>query len=248
MWMHSSAPTNTKSSSRPESAPLRPLRAVLFPEKVRYAEGVRIQEALHARRVRDEIPDTVLILEHHPVITLGRRARTGHLVATPEQLATLGVDLVTASRGGEVTWHGPGQVVMYPILKLGGPDDGLHGYLHALEETAIRTCAGFGVEAFRREGMAGCWTTMGKIAAIGFQFKHWVSLHGMSFNVNNDPAGFSLIHGCGLVGQPVATLASLLGERCPTPAEVGQALLRNFVRIGGRHLLDISEPLPTDLA
>ena len=137
MWMHSSAPTNTKSSSRPESAPLRPLRAVLFPEKVRYAEGVRIQEALHARRVRDEIPDTVLILEHHPVITLGRRARTGHLVATPEQLAHLGVDLVTASRGGEVTWHGPGQVVMYPILKLGGPDDGLHGYL-GLAERLLR--------------------------------------------------------------------------------------------------------------
>ncbi|MFO1523366.1 MAG: lipoyl(octanoyl) transferase LipB [Kiritimatiellia bacterium] len=187
------------------------------------------------------MPDTLLVLEHHPVVTLGRRARTGHLIATPEQLAQLGVDLEVASRGGEITWHGPGQVVLYPILKLGGADDGLHGYLHALEETAIRTCAAFGVGAFRRDGMAGAWTASGKIAAIGFQFKQWVSLHGMSFNVDNDPGGFALIRGCGLVGQPVATLRGILGDRCPGAAEVGRKLIEMFAEVGGREIESVLE-------
>lgn len=237
--MDCSAQKNTPDSSQVESSDHCPIRAICFRNPVRYADGVRIQEALHARRLRDEIPDTVLIVEHKPVITLGRRARTGHLVATPEELSRLGVDLEVASRGGEVTWHGPGQIVLYPIVKWLGGKDGLHGYLHTLEEVAIQTCQAFGVSAFRREGMAGAWTEAGKIAAIGFHFRHWVSLHGMSFNVCNDMGGFQLIHGCGLVGEPVASLQMILGDACPTPQEVGKKLLQSFLQQSGRTLIEM---------
>ena len=178
-----------------------PSLALFLADPVRYADGVRFQEALVAARQADQIPDTVLFLQHQPVITLGRRGRTQHLLASPEVLARHGVDLVTASRGGDVTYHGPGQLVIYPILKLGSAEADAHGYLHNLEEVAVRTAADFGVTAYRRAGMNGAWTDSGKIAAIGFYLKRWVTMHGMRFNVDLDLAGFQFIVGCGLVGE-----------------------------------------------
>lgn len=206
-------------------------------DPVRYADGVRFQEALVASRQADRIPDTILFLQHHPVITLGRRGRTQHLLASPEALARHGVDLVTASRGGDVTYHGPGQLVMYPILKLGSAEADAHGYLTNLEEIAIRTAADFGVTAYRREGMNGAWTEAGKIAAIGFHLKRWVSMHGMSFNVDLDLAGFQLIVGCGLVGEKVSSLRQILGGRCPSLDQVRERMCIHAERILGRALM-----------
>ncbi len=218
-----------------------PAIALYLDDPVRYADGVRFQEALVAARQADRIPDTVLFLQHHPVITLGRRGRTQHLLARPEMLARQGIDLVTSSRGGDVTYHGPGQWVIYPILKLGTAEADAHGYLENLEEIALRTAADFGVSARRRAGLNGAWTEAGKIAAIGFHLKRWVSMHGMSFNVDLDLAGFQLIVGCGLVGEKVTSLRQILGDRCPSLATVRDHLARHAGEVLGR-------PLSRDLA
>lgn len=206
-----------------------------------YAGALALQEALVAARQRDEIPDTVIFLEHRPVITLGRRGRSNFLLAQPEQLAKAGIDFVTASRGGDVTFHGPGQLVLYPIIKLGNAEADSHGYLNNLEEIAIRTAREFGVTAFRREGMNGAWTDDGKIAAIGFHLKRWVSMHGMSFNVNPDLRGFDLIVGCGLVGEKVSSLSKILGPKSPTIPEVRAVLSRHFSQICSRNFLPLSD-------
>lgn len=205
---------------------------------VSYATGVSLQEALVAARQRDEIPDVVLFLEHKPVITLGRRGRDNFLLAKPDQLAKAGIDYFVSSRGGDVTFHGPGQLVLYPILKLGSAEADTHGYLTNLEEIAIRTAGDFGVPAFRREGMNGAWHDSGKIAAIGFHIKRWVTMHGMSFNVNLDLKYFDLIVGCGLVGQKVSSLQKILGERCPTIAQARDRMAGNFQQICGRSFAD----------
>lgn len=211
-------------------------RVCRFPEPVPYAEAVRIQEALVARRIRDEIPDTLLLLEHPPVITLGRRGRREHLLATEEQLRRHGVELHESARGGDVTYHAPGQWVLYPILKLGPRELGAHGYLHALEDIALGTARDFGVDAYRREGKAGAWCDQGKFAAIGFKFTRWVTWHGLSLNVNLELGGFDLIHGCGLVGEPVTSLQAVLGPRAPEMEAVSDVLLRQAERVLGRGL------------
>ncbi len=210
--------------------------AVAFQHPVAYVDGVRMQTALLNARAEDRIPDTVLFLEHRPVITLGARGRTRHLLATPEELARRGIDFAQASRGGDVTYHGPGQWVLYPILKLGSREADAHGYLHNLEETAIRTAGDFGVESFRRPGMNGAWTPSGKIAAIGFRLKRWVTLHGMSFNVCVDLSGFQSIVPCGLVGEPVSSLENILGAACPSMEQVRMRMAQNVEQILGREL------------
>jgi lipoate-protein ligase B len=210
--------------------------AVYFDAPLPYARGVQIQERLHAARLADQIPDVVLFLEHTPVVTLGQRGRNDGVRVSAEHLRTLGVDLAHASRGGNVTFHGPGQCVLYPILRLGSHEADAHGYLHNLEESALRTAADFGVPAYRREGKNGAWTDDGKIAAIGFRLKRWVTLHGMSFNVNLDLAGFDLIVPCGLVGERVSSLQRLLGGKCPTVPQVRDRLAQHFATVCGREL------------
>ena len=211
--------------------------AITFADPVPYLEGVRIQEAIHAARLADAIPDTVLLLEHRPVITLGRRGRDQFLLSSRAALAERGVDLFTSSRGGDVTYHGPGQWVLYPILKLGGSEASSRGYLHHLEEVAIRTAGSFGVTAYRREGMNGAWTDAGKLSAIGFHIKRWVTLHGLSFNVRSGLDGFRHIVGCGLVGEKVVSLEEVVpGDPKPDMGEVGMALLNAFSGVMGRCL------------
>lgn len=192
-----------------------------FETPVSYAEGLHIQETIHALRLNDEIPDTLLFLEHKPVVTLGNRGRTSALISSPELLTERGIDFHQASRGGDATYHAPGQLVMYPILRLGTHEADAHGYLYNLEQMAIDACAAFDVEAWRREGMNGAWTPQGKISAIGFRIKRWVTMHGLSFNVNLDLAGFSNIIPCGLQGEPVARLVDQ-AEGSPTVEDVRQ--------------------------
>lgn len=223
--------------------------AIFFPEAVPYAEGLRMQRGLHAARLASLIPDTVLFLQHTPVITLGRRGRTQHLLARKEELEEKGIDLFEASRGGDVTYHGPGQMVMYPIIRLGTRGTDAHGYLHNLEEIALRTCASHGVEAWRREGKSGAWTAAGKIAAIGFKLQRWVTLHGMSFNVEEGLEGFNLIVPCGLIGEPVASLRGILGDAGPGVSEVANTLAGHFEQVCGRTLqrVEFGSDLPAPL-
>lgn len=217
-----------------------------LPGPVQYAKGLRLQEALHRARLEERIPDVALFLEHAPVVTLGRRGRTRHLLASPERLAAMGIDLHTASRGGDVTYHAPGQLVVYPILKLSGTGADSHRYLWKLEEAILRTVIDFGVPAYRRAGMAGVWSDAGKLAAIGFHLKRWVTLHGLSLNVDLDLRGFSLIVGCGLEGEAVASLKSLLGAQCPSFSEVRQRIAHHLAEVLG-HPFDrwtADQPLP----
>ncbi|MBT8046356.1 MAG: lipoyl(octanoyl) transferase LipB, partial [Pontiella sp.] len=136
------------------------------------------------------------------------------------------------------------------ILYLGGNEADSHGYLHNLEEIAIRTLGEYGVEGFRREGKSGAWTTSGKVAAIGFRLKKWVSFHGMSFSVCNDLTGFDTIVPCGLAGEPVASLKTILKEDCPEMEQVRDSLLNHFSMVCGRKLerFDAEGKLPDELA
>lgn len=215
-----------------------------------YAEGVRLQTALVNARIADTIPDTVIFLEHTSVITLGVRAQNSHVLLSDAALAKRHIDLHHSSRGGDVTWHGPGQLVMYPIIRLGEQEADAHGYLHNLEETAIRTAGDFGVRAYRRAGITGAWTQDGKLAAIGIRLKRWVTFHGMSFNVKPDLAGFGAIIPCGLAGEAVTSLEKLLGDACPTLAEVRAHMRRHFGDICHRHLqcAGPANHLPKELA
>lgn len=175
-------------------------------------------------------------MEHIPVVTLGRRGRDAFLNLSADEYKRLGIDVEHASRGGDVTYHAPGQLIMYPIIHLGGKEADAHGYLYNLEEIAIRTAAFFGVPAIRRPQKNGAWTEAGKIAAIGFRLRRWVTSHGMSFNVNLDLSGFDTIVPCGLVGETVASLASILGADAPSVREVRGELGRHFGEICDRPL------------
>lgn len=203
---------------------MRFARFCSFPEPLPYPEAVSLQENLVKARIADAIPDTFLLLQHPPVITLGRRGRRDFLLADPSMLQDAGIALEVSSRGGDVTYHGPGQWVLYPILKLSRNEMGAHGYLHALESVAIQTAKFFGINAYRREGKAGAWCDKGKFAAVGFKFTHWVTSHGLSLNVQPNLQAFDLIVGCGLVGEPVTSFFDVLGEACPRMPEVASML------------------------
>ena len=195
-----------------------------------------VQERLLDLRIANRIADTVLFLEHRPVVTLGRRGRDEFLQLSREEYARRGIELVHASRGGDVTFHGPGQLVLYPILRLGEQEADAHGYLYNLEEVAIRTAAAFGVTAYRRTGKGGAWCDAGKLAAIGFRLKRWVTSHGMSFNVNLDLSGFYTIVPCGLVGEAVTSLQVIRGEEAPSTEQVREQMMLQFCRVCGREL------------
>lgn len=210
--------------------------AVQFEEPVPYQTGLDLQHRLLAARQAEQIPDTVLILQHTPTVTLGNRGRDNYLLKTPEEYNALGIEVFHAERGGDVTYHAPGQWVLYPIIYLGGSEADSHGYLWNLEEVALRTLADFGIQGFRREGKNGAWTEQGKLAAIGFRLKRWVSFHGMSFNVSLDLSGFRTIVPCGLVGQPIASMKTILGDACPPMDAVRDRLLANFSEVCKRDL------------
>jgi lipoate-protein ligase B len=210
--------------------------AITIETPLPYDDGVRLQNALVNARIAETIPDTVLFLEHTSVITLGVRAQDSHVLLSSADLKRRHIDLYHSSRGGDATWHGPGQLVMYPIIRLGAQEADARGYLHNLEEIAIRTAGDFGIAAYRRPGLTGAWTQAGKLAAIGIRLKRWVTFHGMSFNVKPDLAGFATIVPCGLAGETVTSLEKLLGAACPTLAQVRAHMERHFSDVCRREL------------
>ena len=225
--------------------------AIYFDHPLEYKKVTAIQETLVAARIAEKTPDVVLFLEHEPVITMGVRASERHIMlSTKERANERSIQIVQTSRGGDVTWHGPGQLVMYPIMKLGEKEADAHGYLHNLEEIAIRTAKDFNLSAFRRKGLTGAWTRNGKLAAIGIRLKRWVTFHGMSFNVNPDLSGFEAIIPCGLNGESVTSLDILLEQKCPAIADVRECMARHFSKVCGRHLQQYSSmgtDAPTEL-
>ncbi len=210
------------------------MRVMVFPNPVPYPDALTLQDKLVTKRQADEIPDTLLILEHSPVITMGVRTKPENLLLSPEALRHRGIELYETPRGGDVTYHAPGQLILYPIMKLTGAEADAHAFVNKLEEIAILTAGAFQVPAFRRKGKTGVWTESGKLAAIGVRFKKWVSSHGMSFNVDVDLAGFNTIIPCGLQGEKVTSLKAILGPACPTIQEVRAVIMRQFERVTGR--------------
>ena len=215
-----------------KTAAYLPLDVRVYQQPLDYDEAVALQQSLVAQRLADAIPDTMLLLEHKPVITLGVSAREEHLMLSVGKLAALGIGVVRSARGGDVTYHGPGQLVAYPILKLTDGERDVRKYVHRLEETAIRTAAAFGISAWRRPGMTGAWTDAGKLAAIGVRVRRWVTFHGVSFNMDPVPDGFRFIVPCGLAGEPVTSLRHILAPAAPPSLdEVRQAWREAFAAV-----------------
>lgn len=186
--------------------------------RVAYREAWALQQYWAGLRRAGEIPDRLLLLEHPPVVTLGRNARREHLLSSPEILAVEGIDLVEANRGGDVTFHGPGQLVGYPILDLSAIRKDVVWYVRTLEEAIIRTLHPLGLKAGRRAGMTGVWVEGRKVAAIGIHISRWISSHGFALNIDTDLSYFRHIVPCGISSHPVTTLQELLGgpvERTP---------------------------------
>jgi lipoyl(octanoyl) transferase len=207
--------------------------------RIAYRDAWARQKTLVDQRADGEIPDQLLLLEHDAVLTLGRQADESHVLARPSELRRRGVEVIRVERGGEVTYHGPGQLVAYPILRLGDRGLLVRPLVTALEEAMIATCAELGVAAFRRDGHPGCWVggELGgeggqgegrpsrKIGALGLRIERGVSYHGIALNVDPDLRDFELIDPCGEPGLISTSIAEELGRTAepPTTAAVERA-------------------------
>jgi lipoyl(octanoyl) transferase len=197
-----------------------------------YQEALELQRELVEERRANRIPDLLLLLQHPPVITLGVRSETAraNVVATSERLAELGIEVHETGRGGDVTYHGPGQVVGYPILDLRPDRCDVHKYVRDLEEVMIRTCADYGIAAGRIAGLTGTWVGAEKIGAIGIRISRWITSHGFAFNVRTDLDHFKLIVPCGISDRGVTSLERLTGRTIALDA-VEDALVRRFSEV-----------------
>jgi lipoyl(octanoyl) transferase len=207
---------------------------------VPYRPTWELQDELAQQRRERRIGDRLLLLEHFPVYTLGRGGDRANLLATPERLRQLGAEFVQIDRGGDITYHGPGQLVAYPIVELRDPLD-LRRYVRSLEEAIVATAAAFGVTAGRVDGMTGVWVAgRRKLAAIGVRVRRGVTTHGLALNVNTDLRWFAEMIPCGIPDREVTTLATELGHRVPMDA-VEDRLGAELARVFG---LRLTEGLP----
>jgi lipoyl(octanoyl) transferase len=204
-------------------------------EGVPYGEGLDLQRALVEERQCARVDDVLLLLEHPHVLTLGARGDGGrsHILASADQLMARGLEVHETGRGGDITYHGPGQIVGYPILDLKPDRCDVHRYVRDLEETLIRAAAHYGIAAERVPGLTGVWVGEEKLAAIGVRVARWVTSHGFAFNVTTDLDYFTLIVPCGIAGRGVTSLARLLGRE-PKLHEVEDVIVSHFCEVFGR--------------
>ena len=199
-----------------------------------YRDAWAVQERAH-EEVLAGGEERIYFVEHPPVITFGRRPNVArHLLASDEQRAKLGVDVVQSDRGGDITFHGPGQLVAYPIIRLNDHGFSVGGYVHTLERVIVNTLAGLGISSNSDPTAVGVWTPVpacgssGKICAIGVRIKRGVSLHGIALNVTTDLSFFNLIVPCGLQGRPVTSIREVLGPSAPPMIRVKEVLREEF--------------------
>jgi len=197
-----------------------------------YDEALALQRELVEQRRTDTVPDLLLLLEHPPVITLGVRSEIAraNVVATDERLADLGIAVHETGRGGDVTYHGPGQVVGYPIIDLRPDRCDVHNYVRDLEDVMIRTCADYGVTAGRISGLSGTWVGAEKIGAIGIRISRWITSHGFAFNVSTNLDHFRLIVPCGISDRGVTSLEKVT-QRSISMREVEDTIVRRFADV-----------------
>jgi lipoyl(octanoyl) transferase len=204
--------------------------------RMQYGEALELQQQLVAERKQGLVPDHLLLLEHPHVITLGRNGHMENLLASEEILDRAGISFYPTDRGGDVTYHGPGQLVGYPIVDLNPDRRDVHRYVRDLEEVLIRAVAEFGIGARRLDKLTGIWVDEAgrdaKLAAIGVRISRWVTSHGFALNVNTDLSRFGLIVPCGITDKGVTSMERLLGHSIPM-AEVETAVTRQFEAVFG---------------
>jgi lipoyl(octanoyl) transferase len=206
---------------------------------VSYADGLSLQQTLVEDRRADRIPDTLVLLQHPHVLTLGvkRDAARAHVVASPDVLQAYGVEIHEAGRGGDITYHGPGQLVAYPILDLRPDRQDVHRYVRDLEEVMIRLSAGYGLTAGRIAGLSGAWIGDAKIGAVGIRISRWITSHGIAFNVTTDLSYFDLIVPCGIADKSVTSLARELGREVAM-SEVEDRFAERLAEVFDRDLVE----------
>jgi lipoyl(octanoyl) transferase len=209
-----------------------------------YEEALELQRAVARDRISKAIPqDVLLLVEHPPVVTLGRSSKLRNLVASPEFLASRGVQLFDVERGGDVTFHGPGQLVGYPIIDLKRHRQDLHWFLRSVEEALIRTLAELDIPAERSTGYTGVWTKNRKIASIGVHARDWVTWHGFALNVTTDLSYFDLIVPCGIAGVEMTSIAKELALRGETSA----VTVDEAASLAARHFGEIFDLVPVSM-
>ena len=208
---------------------------------VPYAEALDLQKRLVEERRSGNIPDQLLLLQHPPVITLGVKARDdrSHVLASPADLEEAGVEIFETGRGGDVTYHGPGQLVGYPILDLRPDRCDVHRYVRDLEEALIQAAAAFGVATERIQGLTGVWAGKNKLAAIGVRISRWITSHGFAFNVGTNLGHFDLIVPCGIADKGVTSLEVLLSRPVQID-EVESAVVTSFAAVFGRRPVQLA--------
>ena len=218
---------------------------------IAYDDALQMQRALVEERRADRVPDLLLLLEHPAVITLGVKGDGGrsNIIATPERLAELGISVSETGRGGDVTYHGPGQIVGYPILDLKPDRCDVHRYVRDLEDVMIRVCADYGVSAGRIAGLTGTWVGGEKIGAIGVRISRWITSHGFAFNVSTSLRHFQLIVPCGINDHGVTSLEQETGRPVAID-DAAERLVTHFAEVFDREVVlaparrASSSPLP----
>jgi lipoyl(octanoyl) transferase len=210
---------------------------------VPYGEALALQRAAVEERRAGRVPDLLLLLQHPPVITLGVRGDGGraHIVASPERLAAESIEIHETGRGGDVTYHGPGQIVGYPILDLRPDRCDVHRYVRDIEEVMIRVCADYGLNAGRIPGLTGTWIGNEKIGAIGIRISRWITSHGFAFNVHTNLDHFNFIVPCGIADRGVTSLGRALA-RDVSLSEVEDAFAYQFAAVFDRVPLGVPAP------
>jgi lipoyl(octanoyl) transferase len=210
-----------------------------------YPEALAMQRALAEERRADRVPDLLILLQHPAVITLGVKGDGGrsNVLATPDRLSELGIAVEETGRGGDVTYHGPGQIVGYPILDLRPDRQDVHRYVRDLEEVMIRTCADYGLDAGRVAGLTGTWIGAEKIGAIGVRISRWITSHGFAFNVSTRLDHFQLIVPCGIADRGVTSLEQATGRTIPI-GEVEGRIVQHFAAVFDREVHQALSPKP----
>ena len=202
----------------------------VFLGQTKFRDAWDLQKRLVGLRSEGRIPDILLLTEHEPVITMGRGTSRGNLLVSAESLRERGVDLYEIERGGDITFHGPGQLVAYPIIDLNNRGRDLHRYLRDLENLIIDTLGDLGLEAGTKQGLTGVWVGDHKLAAIGVAVSRWITYHGLALNVNTDMDNFKLINPCGITEYSVGSIRQMLGREVDLK-EVADLMAENFARL-----------------